>query len=422
MQQSNKISSFQSWSVLAAATGVNVSMGLNYSWSVIQKSLITEWQWTSLEASLPYTIYAIMISLAMLVGGRLQDKAGPRLSINLGAILMGTGLISCSFSHSPLLTAFAYSIAGIGAGICYATTMPTVIKWFSPEKKGLVTGIVVSGSGLAPIYVSLIANWLLGHYGISKTFLTLGIGMSSSLLFMSLFMKNPPAGYIPPSTVASASQQSTDTINQSTKDMHWREMIRTPTFYKLWFMYFFVSSAGLMIIGHITNIAKKQANWENGFYLVVLVALFNTLGRMAAGFFSDRYGRIAIMKGIFLLLTINLILFAHYSTPVLLAVGTGIIGFCYGTCPALFPLTIADFYGTKNLGANYGVLFTAWGSAALLGPLIAGLAVDMTGTYLIAYGISAVLLFGAFLLSMSIKEQNKEGVITGEVALDNSQS
>jgi len=421
MQQHRTISSFRSWTVLAAATGVNISMGLNYSWSVIQKSLITDWHWTNLEASLPYTVYAIMVSCAMVGGGRLQDKVGPQLSIKLGAILMGTGLISCSFSRHPLLTVVAYSIAGIGGGICYATTMPTIIKWFPPEKKGLVTGIVVSGSSLAPIYVSLTANWLLGHYGISNTFLTLGIGMSASLLMMSLFINNPPVDYIPLSTVATVSQP-TPLVKKSTRDMYWREMIKTPTFYKLWFMYFFASSAGLMIIGHITTIAKKQANWENGFYLVVLVAFFNTIGRMVAGFLSDKYGRITIMKGVFLLLTVNLILFSNYTTPALLALGTGTIGFCYGTCPALFPLTIADFYGTKNLGANYGILFTAWGSAALLGPLIAGLAVDMTGTYTIAYIISAALLFGAFLLSMSITDQKQPNMIVGEVVLDNSQS
>lgn len=421
MHQQNKINRFQSWTVLAAATGVNVSMGLNYSWSVIQKSLITDWHWTNVEASLPYTVYAIMIALAMLIGGRLQDKVGPRFSVTIGALLMGAGLTSCSFSHNPLLTVIAYSIAGIGAGICYATTMPTIIKWFPPEKKGLVTGIVVSGSGLAPIYVSLIANWLLENYGISATFLILGIGMSSSLLMMSLFMKNPPIGYIPPSTVTPVSKP-VHLIKQSTNDMQWREMIRTSTFCKLWLMYFFASSAGLMIIGHITTIAKKQAHWEQGFYLVVLVAVFNTLGRMIAGFLSDKYGRITIMKSVFLLLAINLSFFSNYTTPVLLAVGTGIIGLCYGTCPALFPLTIADFFGTKNLGANYGVLFTAWGSAALLGPVIAGLAVDMTGTYSMAYLLSALLLFGTFLLSTSIKEGNKQEAIIGEITLDNSQS
>ncbi|MBP2628058.1 MAG: major facilitator family transporter [Firmicutes bacterium] len=421
MSKNNNRSSLRPWIVLAAATGVNVSMGLNYSWSIIQKSLITDWKWTNLEAALPYTVYAVMITLAMIIGGRLQAKAGPRLSINLGAILMGTGLISCSFSHNPLLTVLAYSIAGIGAGICYATTMPTIIKWFPPEKKGLVTGIVVSGSGLAPIFVSLIANWLLGHYGISNTFLALGIGISSSLLIMSLFMKNPPADYIPPSTICNVSQPI-HTARLSSEDIYWREMIKTPTFYKLWLMYFFVSSAGLMIIGHITSIAKNQANWENGFYLVVLVAFFNTIGRMVAGFCSDKYGRITIMKSVFLILTINLILFSNYTNPALLAFGTAIIGFCYGTCPALFPLTIADFYGTKNLGSNYGMLFTAWGSAALLGPVIAGLAVDMTGTYSIAYTISAALLFGAFLLSMSIKEQREQEVIIGEITLDNTQS
>lgn len=421
MHQNTKITSFQAWGVLAAATGVNVSMGLNYSWSVIQKALITDWKWTNLEASLPYTVYAIMITLAMVGGGRLQDKMSPRLSIILGATLMGIGLVSCSFSHTPLPMVFFYSISGLGAGMCYATTMPTIIKWFPPEKKGLVTGIVISGSGLAPIYVSLIANWLLGHYGISNTFLVLGIGISTSLLIMSIFMKNPPTGYMPPSTTSTVSQP-TRIIKQPSKNMSWREMIKTPTFHKLWFMYFFASSAGLMIIGHITIIAEKQAHWENGFYLVILIALLNTIGRLAAGFFSDKYGRITIMNSVFLLLTINLILFSNYTTPALLTFGTAIIGFCYGTCPALFPLAIADFYGTKNLGGNYGMLFTAWGSAALLGPVLAGQIVDMTGSYSMAYTISAVLLLGAFLLSLSIKLQSKQEIIIDESTLDNSPS
>jgi len=420
MNQEHHISRLRAWIVLVAATGVNVSMGLNYSWSVIQKSLVTDWKWTNVEASLPYTVYAIMVALAMIIGGRLQDKVGPRLSITLGAVLMGTGLISCSFSHNPLLTVFTYGLAGIGGGICYATTMPTIIKWFPPEKKGLVTGIVVSGSGLAPIYVSLTANWLLTHYGISNTFLALGIGMVSSLLVMSIFMNNPPTGYVPPSNMSKPTPVSN--IKPMINDIHWREMIKTSVFYKLWFMYFFASSAGLMIIGHITGIAKNQAHWENGFYLVVLVALFSTGGRMIAGFFSDKYGRIGLMKASFLLLTMNLLLFSNYTTPVTLAIGTAIIGFCYGTCPALFPLAIADFYGTKNLGANYGILFTAWGSAALLGPVLAGLVVDKTGTYAMAYMISGILLFTAFLLTFSIKTQADSQIDIGNAALDQSQS
>lgn len=401
VQHSNR-DKVRPWIVLAAATGINISMGLNYSWSVIQKALVTDWHWTSLQASLPYAAYAVTLTVAILFSGRLQNRLGARRSIYVGAAFMGAGLISCSFSHHPLLTTVIYSIAGIGAGVCYSTTLPTVIRWFPAEKRGFVAGIVVSGSGLAPIYVSSVANWLLSHYGISQTFLSLGFGVSALLILMSQFFDNPPHGYRP-AAPAGSNSGSLSAADSAPTDVSWREMIETPLFCKLWAMYLFVSSAGLMIIGHIATIAKTQTHWENGFYLVLLIALFNTGGRLAAGFFADRYGTMAIMKGVFLLLTIDLLSFATYTTPLLLAVGAAVLGFCYGTCPALFPVVTADFFGTKNLSSNYGVLFTAWGSAALLGPVLAGSVVDLTGTYSIAYALSALFLFAALVLAMTIK-------------------
>lgn len=397
----NNLETFQPWIVLAAATGVNLSMGLNYSWSVIQKGLIAEWHWTNLAASLPYTAYAIVITLAMLFSGGVQKRLGPKMSIHLGAVLMGLGLISCSFSQSPILIALFYSLAAVGAGICYSTTLPTVIKWFAPEKKGLVTGIVISGSGLAPIYVSYFANWLLAHYDIPHTFLSLGVGICTMLLIMAQFLDKPPSGYVPSSDLAAAADGQNG--SRGADDMEWREMVQTPVFLKLWIMYLFASSAGLMIIGHITIIAKTQAKWDNGFYLVILLAIFNALGRVVAGYLADRYAIMNIIKGVFILMAANLFCFASYNTLEALAAGTALLALCYGTCPALFPLAAAEFFGLKNLGSNYGVLFTAWGSAALLGPILAGRTVDLTGSYYYAYILSAAFIVIAFFLAAAVK-------------------
>jgi len=77
-------------------------------------------------------------------------------------------------------------------------------------------------------------------------------------------------------------------------------MIKTKLFYKLWLMYFITASAGLMIIGHIATIAQTQAHWENGFYLVILFAVFNTSGRMISGFYSDKFGRLKILMAVFI--------------------------------------------------------------------------------------------------------------------------
>ena len=407
MPQNERIDPWRPWVVLGAATGINMTMGVTYSWSVIKKALVSDWQWTNVEASLPLTIYTAIFALAMVFAGRMQDKLGPRPVANIGGIFMATGLISCSFTSTPLFMTIAYGIAGIGNGLCYSTTIPASIKWFPPEKKGFATGIVVSGIGLATVYISPIANWLIGHYGIPATFLFLGTGAFLIIITLAQFLRNPPPDYQPKSNPGlSARPDSTE--GHPRNEVHWRDMIKTVMFYKLWFMYFFAASAGLMIIGHIATIASTQARWENGYYLIIFFALLNTSGRLVAGFLSDLYGRLSILLCVFLLQAVNLIFFVHYVTPAFLALGAMTTGLCYGAFFALFPLVTADFFGMKNFGANYGLLFLAWGFAGILGPVLAGFAVDKTGTYHIAYLVSAGLLIVSFVLALTIRSPGRQ--------------
>jgi OFA family oxalate/formate antiporter-like MFS transporter len=392
---------YRAWIVLAAATGINLTFGINYSWSIIKKTLVTDWQWTNVDASLPYTVYSTTFALVMVFAGRMQDKMGPRIVVTLGSILVGTGLISCSFTDTLLFMSITYGITGVGYALCFSATMPVCIKWFPPEKRGLIMGIVISGSALASAYFSPIVNALLSHYGIHETFLILGIGIFIVIAGLAQFLDNPPADSKTKSTAAGLSTPAPG-ISFTTADVDWRGMIRTNLFYKIWLMYFIAASAGLMIVGHIATIAQTQAHWENGFYLVILFAVFNTGGRMIGGFLSDKFGRLKILMAVFIFQAANLLLFGSYTTPTLLALGTIVTGLSYGAAFALFPLATADHYGVKNLGGNYGLVFTAWGFAGLLGPIMAGLAVDTTGTYVYAYMISAVTLFGALILAASI--------------------
>lgn len=406
MSQDDKKIKHRAWIVLVAATGINLTFGINYSWSVIKKALVADWQWTNVNASLPYTVYSTIFALVMVFAGRMQDKIGPRIVITLGSILVGTGLISCSFTNTLQFMAITYGITGVGYALCFSATMPVCIKWFPPEKKGLIMGIVVSGSALASAYFSPVVNMLLSHYGIQKTFMVLGIAVFMVIATMAQFLDNPPADHIAKSTAASLSASAPGT-RLAPADVDWRQMIRTNLFYKIWLMYFITASAGLMIIGHIATIAQTQAHWENGFYLVILFAIFNTIGRIIAGFLSDKFGRLKILMAVFIFQAVNLLLFVSYTTPTLLALGTVVTGISYGAAFALFPLATADRYGMKNLGGNYGLVFTAWGCAGLLGPIVAAWAVDMTGTYVYAYMISAATLFGALILAFSITPQAK---------------
>ncbi len=392
--------------VFAAAICINLTLGINYSWSIFKKVLVNDWHWTNVQASLPYMVYATIFSIVMVFAGRMQDNVGPRKVATLGGIIVGIGLISCSFTTTPLFMVCAYGLTGIGYSLAFSTTMPASVKWFPPGKKGMITGIVVSGSALASAYFSPLVNWLVDLYGITHTFLVLGVGVSLVITVMAQFLKNPPADYHSQSVENHVPAARRAAPDAAPREVDWKGMIRTRVFYKLWLMYFLTASAGLMIIGHIATIAQTQALWENGFYLIIVFAVLNTIGRLVSGYVSDTYGRPKILMVVFILQAANLILFGSYTTPALLVLGTIVTGICYGASFALFPLATADYYGLKNLGGNYGLVFTAWGFAGLLGPLAAGWAVDATGTYSIAYMLSAATLFVALALVMTMNAKS----------------
>jgi OFA family oxalate/formate antiporter-like MFS transporter len=387
---------FRPWLVIAAALGINLMLGTHYSWSVFKKALLIDWHWTHVDASLPYTVYTAVFSLASVFGGRLQDKYGPRMVATLGGVLLGGGLMACSVSADPPAMMAAYGIAGAGAGLSLATSVPTCVKCCPPAQRDLITGIVMGGAGLAPAYISPLATWLLGRWGISAAFFWLGAGIFIVIVLMAQLLRVPGDGSrteAPPPAAAAPGKP----------EYAWREMLRLPEFYKLWLAYFFMSSGGLMIISHIATIATAQANWDNGFYLVMLLAVFNSGGRITGGFLSDRFGRLPTMRAVFLIIAANLLLFSSYTTPLLLAFGAALTGLCYGAGASLIALITAEFFGLKNMGANYGIILTSWGVAGMLGPLLGGRAADLTGEYVVAYLVSAALLFAAFLLASTLK-------------------
>jgi OFA family oxalate/formate antiporter-like MFS transporter len=434
MSKASLKNSTKGWIVTMSATGINLILGILYIWSIMGKALINEYNWSSTAASLPYTVSIVIFAIVMIFAGRVQDVKGPRLSSVFGGLLLGGGLILSGFAKTPFLMVLTYGLlGGSGIGFCYAATTPPAVKWFPLEKKGLISGIVVSGVGFAAVYISPLTNMLIAKQGVSNSFFTLGFGALVIIVVLSQFLINPPAGYVPVADKSKASpgntnsgkqptvKNATDTNNskeekkdkgiqndkEKNKQYEWHEMLKTKAFYKLWIMYAFSASAGLMIIGHLAVIANKQANWDKGFYLVVFLAIFNTLGRIAGGILSDKLGHTTTMRILFILQAVNMMLFSKYLNPVTLGFGAAITGLSYGALFSVFPAAIADYYGTKNLGVNYGFLFTSWGFAGVIGPLLAGRILDITGEYGLSYIVSAVLLIIASVFTFAGRKKQQ---------------
>ena len=390
------------WTVTLVALSINLVLGVLYAWGVIAKALVVQWHWSKADAALPFTVATGAFAITMIFAGRLQDKVGPRLIAAVGGIVLGLGLVASSYAQSPALMLVTFGIVGgIGIGIGYSATTPPAIKWFPPSKKGLITGIVVSGVGLAAVYISPLTAFLLKKVGIQETFVYLGVGAIVVVALLAQLLRNPPAGFQPVAAAAGSPAAKAAAAQRPTRD--WNEMLRTSQFYRLWLMFILAASAGLMIIAHVAIIAKEQAHWEWGFVPVVLLAIFNSAGRVASGIVSDRIGRTQTMVLAFVLQACNMFAFSHYTTSALLVFGSAFTGLCYGTIFTLMPAATADFYGVKNLGVNYGFVFTGFGVAGMFGPLLGGKIRDVTGSYSTSYTISAVMLLAGAALAFTTR-------------------
>lgn len=391
------------WVVTSSAMGINLILGLLYSWSVIKAALVAE-GWTNTEASLPYTVCVALLAFMTVFGGKLQDKFGPRVVALGGGILFGVGIFLSAFVHTPWMMVLTFGVvAGLGMGFAYSAATPAAIKWFEPRKKGLIAGIVVAGIGISSIYMAPLTNYLLQGNTVQGTFMILGI---IAIVFLSIFgaiLHNPPANYIP------KAKEGAKVVAHSA-DFTWQAMMKRKPFYLLWATYFLSATAGLMLIGHIVSIARVQTgNPElNAFWLVMLFAAFNTSGRVLGGFLSDKMGRTTGLLIVFLLQAINMFVFSFYTSFPLLVVGFAVAGIAYGALFALFPAVTADFFGVKNLGVNYGIIFTSWGIAGIVGPILGGMVADITGTYAGSYMVAGIMLLLGALLVKLIKTPQQE--------------
>ncbi|EGR4287677.1 OFA family MFS transporter [Vibrio cholerae] len=395
--------------ILLAGFCINLCLGILYAWSVFNKALVTDFGWSAADASSPYAIATIAFSVCLLVAGILQDRMGPRNILILGTTLTGLGMIASGFASSVLMLNLTFGVmTGAGIGFGYACLSPSAMKWFHPSKKGMVNGLIAAGFGLAAIYLAPLTSALITHLGIQTSFMILGAGVLAIAVPLACTINNPPAGYVPAEPKLKAGQEAK--VAAKVANLSWKAMLKTPQFYALWLMYALAASVGLMIIGNITNIASVQANLPNAVYLASILAIFNSGGRVAAGILSDKIGGVRTLLLAFLLQGGNMMLFATFDSEFTLIIGTAIAAVGYGTLLAVFPSITAEFYGLKNYGTNYGVLYTSWGIGGAIGAAVVGYSMTHGGGYNLAYTISAAMMAVCILLALITKPISAEKV------------
>ncbi len=406
------------WFIASAAVLMQVCLGIIYAWSVFRGPLEQHYGWSKSVSIAPYRWSILFFTLAMIVAGFWQDRKGPRLVGSVGGILLGTGCLLAAFiGNTPDGLNIAYGvIAGLGVGFAYVTPIAVCVKWF-PDRRGFVVGLAVMGFGLGSLIFAPLLEALLGKdpaafaVTIPRTFMIL-----SGLFFVLVtgcaqFYQVPPAGWKPAGWTPSAAAQAA-------VDMGPSDIIRTWQFGVLWLVYFLGSSIGLTAIGEsaplVRDLAGAAAAMSGGVALGVM-SLFNGLGRLIWGTASDRIGKRTVILMMFSISTVicgGLLPGTRNFWVVL--IGLCAVGFCYGGYLALMPSLCAEYFGARQIGANYGLLFTAWGAAGFVVPrymssvLEARKAVnDMAGGYTQMFYSLAVMAIVGIIVTLALRSPQK---------------
>jgi OFA family oxalate/formate antiporter-like MFS transporter len=414
----------RAWVVVFAGTAINLCLGILYAWSVWSKALInvpkagqiiTEgpaagWTYlTNAQAATPFSLCVIIFALLMIPGGRIQDKFGPKVGAITGGLFLAIGCIVAGLAKSYGGLVFGFGVlGGIGMGIGYAAPTPAALKWFGPDKRGLVAGLVVSGYGGAALYISPLAAYLIKAGGVTVSWIFMGIFFAVVVIIAGSLLAWPEPGYVPPAPVVKpgAAAKAAGTII----DWSPSEAAKTWQLYALIFLFIGTTQSGLMIIANAAPILGKAAKGSafllaNAWILPSFGGLINACGRIGTGKYSDILGRDNAYTINCLVSAIALVLL-----PAVIASGNigllflfvGIAYWQYGGGLALMPSYTADFFGPKNLGMNYGLVFLGWGGGFFMARL-AGSIRDWTGSLTWAFIISACFLVVSVVVSRFTK-------------------
>jgi OFA family oxalate/formate antiporter-like MFS transporter len=415
------------WTVILGGLIVQIILGTVYAFSVFVRPLESELGWDRATTQWAFSVALATFAVTMIPAGRLQDLIGPRKVASIGGVLLGVSFLlgaALVSADRPWALYLTYGIlGGAGIGFAYVCPISAAVKWF-PDKKGLITGLAVAGFGAGALFFAGPASVLLlppaeaepmglGQIllvglGISKGagfgigwrafFVLHGIVAGAAVLLGATLLKNPPEGWGPPGW------EPDPAVAKAQRDVVWHQMLERPLACMLWLTFIFGATSGLLAIGQwkpmmgqILGDRTFAPLWMGGFGRFIepvgILAIFNALGRILWGKVSDWMDRPRAMMLMYLGQGLAFMMMAGIDSVLAVFIASAWVGFNFGGNFAIFPSATADYFGTKNFGMNYGLVFTAYGVAGILGPVVGGVLYDVTQRYVLAFVFAGLLCF-----------------------------
>jgi OFA family oxalate/formate antiporter-like MFS transporter len=406
------------WWIVVAAVLVQLALGAVYAWSVFNKPLQGQFGWSKAEAVLPFEVVIGTIFIGSLIGGRIQDRRGPRPVALGGVILYAVGVMLASLVSSGgelwLLVLTYGAMGGIGLGAAYITPIAMLAKWF-PDRRGLITGIAVAGFGFGAVITAPVAKALLnGTSDKTSVFLPLGIAYLIAGVIGASFFRNPPEGYRVPGWEPKAAGPAIAGSRVYTL----AEALRTPQWYMLTAILALNVTCGIAFISQAADAAEEVAGVSavTAASMVGILGLFNGGGRVFWAWLSDHIGRMRAFLGMLGLQAICFFILPHAAAFALFAILAALVYLAYGGGFGTMPATAADYFGTPNAGAIYGAMIVAWSIGGVVGPLLLAALYESTGSYTLAFTVIAIIAVVSLVLPLVTKMPSEPAAKASEVS------
>ena len=400
------------WIILAASCLINLCIGSLYAWSVFATpmaaylSSVTGSEVAGL--AIIFTIANAVGPITMISGGFINDKIGPKWVIFIGGILFGLGMIASGFAKNVGTLLLTYGLGvGLGVGMVYGCTVSNSVKFF-PDKRGLVGGIATASYGISSVIIPIVANALIDNFDVTMAFKILGAAMLVIICVSAFFIQTcpkdfKPEGWNPPAPKAGA---------KAPVDKDWKAMLKDPIFYVMILMLCCGAFSGLMVTSQASPVAQNMIGMTaaEAAIAVSVLAMFNTLGRILAGFISDKIGSVNTILGGFLVsvLGLGLLFISGEGSVATFYIGVCIVGLCFGSIMGIYPGFTASQFGGRNNSVNYGIMFIGFAAAGYFGPTIMSKIYASAGAYQTAFLAAMALAIAGAVLTFAFRKLSKK--------------
>jgi OFA family oxalate/formate antiporter-like MFS transporter len=390
--------------VLAAGMAIQLCAGIIYMWSVFRGPVAAHLGWGAADAALTSSVMLAMFVLGIIVGGRAQDKLGPKRVTLAGSAMIGLGmaLTALAAPSAPWVVYITYGIVGgFGVGTVYTATVAAVQKWF-PDRRGFASGMIVSAFGFSLVLFAPLARAMLNGLGVDTTFLVFGLGFLCVCGLCSLLVQNPPEGwlprgYTPTQAVANRRQYAP------------REILATRQYWLLAGGLLFTLPAYFILNPVFLSLGAERGLSEGLALLgVSLTGISSAAGRLFVSWVSDKIGRKAAMAGVALLiLAASLVMIAGKSLLFLACIM--LISFGFGGSSSVYAAMTAESFGTKYGGMNFGLVMLGFGVSALMFPIISN-RLTADGSYASSFILAAATCGIAMILVLLMDNPSKKTI------------